>query len=144
MLVWVIVFFCPLVRLSFLSFACLFLSLSFAFVLRNFLVGNDTARVGRNRICEKTGGKSKETTAQQNTKSPRKQQEFRFKRRRSPKARFQLGRPPRKPRRQDSCPEVPQKQESTPKPPKTATMRQKPRNRRKGIKLSKTDKRVHS
>ena len=120
------------VRSFVLSFVCLLLSLSFAFVLRNFLVGSDTARVGRNRIYEKTGGESKETTAQQNTKSPRKQQEFRFKRRRLPKARFQLGRPRSQPRKPDSSPEGPRKQEFNPKPPTTARMRQKPRNRRKG------------
>ncbi len=38
------------------SFVCL----SLAFVLRNFLVGNATARVRRNRIYEKTGGKGKD------------------------------------------------------------------------------------
>ena len=52
------------VRSFVLSLVCLLLSLSFAFVLRNFLVRNATARVGRNRIYEKTGGKGKEVGRQ--------------------------------------------------------------------------------
>ena len=50
------------------AFVCscvrLFVYLSFSFVLRNFLVGNATARVRRNRIYEKTGGKGKEVGRQ--------------------------------------------------------------------------------
>ena len=42
----------------------LFVYLSFGFVLRSFLVGNTTARVRRNRIYEKTGGKGKEVGRQ--------------------------------------------------------------------------------
>ena len=42
------------------SFVCL----SFAFVLRGFFVGSDTARVRRNRIYEKSGGKGKEAGRQ--------------------------------------------------------------------------------
>ena len=50
------------------AFVCscvrLFVYLSFNFVLRNFLVGNATARVRRNRIYEKTGGKGTEVGRQ--------------------------------------------------------------------------------
>ena len=46
------------------SFVRFFVCLSLAFVLRNFLVGNATARVRRNRIYEKTGGKGKEVGRQ--------------------------------------------------------------------------------
>ena len=53
--------FCPCVRLFVRSFVSLF---SFSFVLRNFLVGDATARVRRNRIYEKTGGKGKEVGRQ--------------------------------------------------------------------------------
>ena len=52
--------FCPCVRLFDRSFVCL----SLAFVLRNFLVGNATAHVRRNRIYEKTGGKGTEVGRQ--------------------------------------------------------------------------------
>ena len=88
-----------------------FVYLSFAFMLRKFLVGNAMARVRRNRIYKRVRrlvGRYA-TTVQQNTKSPRKQQVFRFKRRRPPKARFQFGRPHMQPRRPDSSPEGPRK-----------------------------------
>ena len=124
-------FFLSFARLVVCLFVCLFMYLSFAFVLRDFLVGTATARVIRNIIYEKTGGKGKEV-GRQNTKSPRKQQEFRFKRRRPPKARCQLRRPQIPPRRPYSSSEGPRKQESSPKQPKTARMRQKPRNGWKG------------
>jgi len=41
-------------------FVCLLAYLSFAFVLRDFLVGNATAPVTRKRIYEATGGDGKE------------------------------------------------------------------------------------
>ena len=46
------------------SFVRSYVCFSFAFVLRNFLVGHATARVSRNRIYEKTGGKGKEVGRQ--------------------------------------------------------------------------------
>ena len=63
-------FFCCLlvcVLVSFLpvrSFVRSFVCLSLAFVLRNFLAGNATARVRRNCIYEKKGGKGKEVGRQ--------------------------------------------------------------------------------
>ena len=56
-------FFLP-VRSFVRSFVCLFVCLSLAYVLQHFLVGNATARVRRNRIYEKTGGKGKEVGRQ--------------------------------------------------------------------------------
>ena len=38
--------------------------MSFAFGLRDFFMGSDTARVTRNRIYEKAGGKGKEVGRQ--------------------------------------------------------------------------------
>ena len=55
---------CLFVFLPVRSFVRSFVCLSLAFVLRHFLVGNATARVRRNRICEKTGGKGKEVGRQ--------------------------------------------------------------------------------
>ena len=55
---------CFFARAFVCSFVRLFVCLSLAFVLRNFLVGNATARVRRNRIYEKTGGKGKEVGRQ--------------------------------------------------------------------------------
>ena len=55
-----LVCFCPCVRLFVRVFVCL----SLAFALRNFLVGHATARVSGNRIYEKTGGKGKEVGRQ--------------------------------------------------------------------------------
>ena len=50
---------------SFLSlFVCLFVRLSFVVVLRDFVVGSAMARVTRNRIYEKAGGKGREVGRQ--------------------------------------------------------------------------------
>ena len=96
----------------------------------HILAGEATACRMEGRIYEATGGRSQGVGRQIGRKRP-------------PKARFQLGRPQIQPRRPDSSPEGRRKQESSPKPPKTARMRHKPRNRRKGTQLSKTDHRVH-
>ena len=45
-------------------FVCLFVCLSFVVVLRDFFVGSAMARVTRNRIYEKAGGKGKEVGRQ--------------------------------------------------------------------------------
>ena len=51
-------------RLLLFGLGCRVCCLSLAVVLRKFLVGHATARMRRNRIYEKTGGKGKEVGRQ--------------------------------------------------------------------------------
>ena len=55
---------CFFARAVVCSFVRSFVCLSLAFVLRDFLVGDATARVRRSRIYEKAGGKGKEVGRQ--------------------------------------------------------------------------------